>query len=209
MEDILASIRRILSEDEEEPPSASGKSAIESMFEPESEPESELEPELEPEPEPEPAFEPEFLEPEPEPVFEPEPERMPIPLFEPESEAEDVLELTDDMLVEEVERPFVPPLPRPLSSQARPQMEPEGNESLMSPPTAALSAAALGELARTARERTVLLGHGEITLEAMVREALRPLLKAWLDEHLPSMVERIVAREIERLVHQVSDDHKW
>lgn len=38
-----------------------------------------------------------------------------------------------------------------------------------------------------------------ITLDAMVREMIRPMLKDWLDENLPSMVERIVTAEIERV----------
>ena len=37
------------------------------------------------------------------------------------------------------------------------------------------------------------------TLEDVVRETLRPMLKSWLDEHLPSLVERMVEAEIERV----------
>ena len=37
------------------------------------------------------------------------------------------------------------------------------------------------------------------TLEDLVREMLRPLLKGWLDDNLPGMVERIVRQEIERV----------
>ena len=33
----------------------------------------------------------------------------------------------------------------------------------------------------------------------MAREMLRPMLKQWLDENLPAMVERLVRVEIERL----------
>jgi hypothetical protein len=33
----------------------------------------------------------------------------------------------------------------------------------------------------------------------VVRETLRPMLKSWLDEHLPSLVERMVQAEIERV----------
>jgi cell pole-organizing protein PopZ len=36
-------------------------------------------------------------------------------------------------------------------------------------------------------------------LEALVREMLRPVLKDWLDEHLPEIVEELVTREIARL----------
>jgi uncharacterized protein len=35
--------------------------------------------------------------------------------------------------------------------------------------------------------------------DGMVRDMLRPLLKAWLDENLPGIVERLVGAEIERL----------
>ena len=37
------------------------------------------------------------------------------------------------------------------------------------------------------------------TLEDLVREMLRPMLKAWLDDNLPNMVERMVRAEIERV----------
>lgn len=37
------------------------------------------------------------------------------------------------------------------------------------------------------------------TLEAMVRRMLKPMLQSWLDQHLPDIVERAVAREIARL----------
>ena len=36
-------------------------------------------------------------------------------------------------------------------------------------------------------------------LEDMVREMLRPLLKQWLDEHLPAMIDEHVKREISRI----------
>jgi cell pole-organizing protein PopZ len=40
----------------------------------------------------------------------------------------------------------------------------------------------------------------EPTLEEVVREALRPMLRAWIDENLPDVVERIVRPEIERAI---------
>jgi cell pole-organizing protein PopZ len=45
---------------------------------------------------------------------------------------------------------------------------------------------------------TVLV-HNARTLEDLVREMLRPLLKNWLDDNLPGMVERLVRAEIERV----------
>lgn len=40
---------------------------------------------------------------------------------------------------------------------------------------------------------------GETSLEGLTRELLRPMLKDWLDANLPSMVEALVAKEIERI----------
>ncbi len=44
------------------------------------------------------------------------------------------------------------------------------------------------------------LGGGERTLEDIVRELLRPLLGAWLDQQLPTLVETLVRAEIARAV---------
>ena len=43
------------------------------------------------------------------------------------------------------------------------------------------------------------LGNAGLTIETMVREMLRPILKEWLDENLPSVVERMVEKEISRV----------
>lgn len=40
---------------------------------------------------------------------------------------------------------------------------------------------------------------GETSLEGLTRELLRPMLKDWLDSHLPGLVEGMVAKEIERI----------
>ena len=44
-----------------------------------------------------------------------------------------------------------------------------------------------------------VLGNNARTLEDLVKEMLRPMLKAWLDDNLPGLVERIVRAEIERV----------
>jgi hypothetical protein len=44
-----------------------------------------------------------------------------------------------------------------------------------------------------------MLSHNPRTLEDLVRDMLRPMLKAWLDDNLPAMVERLVRAEIERV----------
>ncbi len=205
MEDILASIRRILSEDEAEEQAKAEEPAP--APEPEPEPEPELEPEPMPMPEP---------EPEPEPVFEPEP----MVMAEPEP-VEDVLELTDDMLVEdeikpmfsmedmeaigaELEQDEPPPPPPPPPQPRRAAPIPPDDEPLMSDFAQDRASSALAQLARSvARDRAILLGNGGLTLEEMVREILKPILKDWLDENLPYMIERIVKNEIEKMVNRV------
>jgi uncharacterized protein len=44
----------------------------------------------------------------------------------------------------------------------------------------------------------------ERPLDEMTRDCLRPLLKAWLDENLPGMVERLVREEIARVARRGS-----
>jgi len=64
---------------------------------------------------------------------------------------------------------------------------------LMSSRTSAAVDSAFNSLAST------VLGQNSRTLEDLVREMLRPMLKAWLDDNLPNMVERLVKAEIERV----------
>jgi uncharacterized protein len=73
--------------------------------------------------------------------------------------------------------------------------------NLVAPETAAAAASSVDSLVRTlAAERATRVYGGGPTLEDMVRGELRPLLKDWLDTHLPPMVERLVRAEIERVV---------
>jgi cell pole-organizing protein PopZ len=44
-----------------------------------------------------------------------------------------------------------------------------------------------------------VLGNNARTLEDLVKEMLRPMLKSWLDDNLPGLVDRIVRAEIERV----------
>ncbi len=58
-------------------------------------------------------------------------------------------------------------------------------------------------LTRTARQfnalQNTVLSNNARTLEDLVKEMLRPMLKSWLDDNLPNLVERIVKAEIERV----------
>lgn len=92
--------------------------------------------------------------------------------------------------------PAVIPLaaPTPPSAPATPAT------GLMAPEAEAAAASAVGSLIRTlSSERSTAVHRGGPTIEDLVREELRPLLKTWLDEHLPPLVERLVRSEIERV----------
>jgi cell pole-organizing protein PopZ len=66
---------------------------------------------------------------------------------------------------------------------------------------AAAAAASVSQLLRAvSTERSAMVHRGGPSIEDVVREELRPLLKDWLDQHLPAMVERLVRAEIERVV---------
>jgi hypothetical protein len=116
--------------------------------------------------------------------------------------------LVDEPRVQLAE-PDPEPEPEPPPAQAAPEPAPppvqpqEFGRRLISDTTAAASLAALSELvSRTHREpdiESLPLGNANRTLEDITRELLRPILKSWLDDNLPELVERIVREEIGRL----------
>jgi len=62
----------------------------------------------------------------------------------------------------------------------------------------------VGSLVRSvSTERSVQIGRPGVTIEDLVREEVKPVLKAWLDSHLPSLVERVVRAEIGRVVDRM------
>jgi uncharacterized protein len=81
------------------------------------------------------------------------------------------------------------------SPEARHFSPPRHSEerALLSDATSAAVDSAFNALAET-----VLVQNGR-TLEDLVREMLRPMLKSWLDDNLPNLVERLVRAEIERV----------
>ena len=88
-------------------------------------------------------------------------------------------------------------------AEIEPRLEP-GRERILSSATSGAAAAAFAQLGALPRERRregeLPLGGVDRTLEDIVRDMLRPLLQAWLDENLPGMVERLVREEIARVV---------
>ncbi len=222
MEDILASIRRILSEDEQEEASAETPEdpGVDPALAPESEPEHELasKPEMEmnmvsssekmaaeeaedefappvtePDTVPE---EPETVPEEPEPALVPEIE--PVPASESAAEIpassnppprgdplfEDIFELTQEMI-------------------AKPPPDVGAGAPILSGTAQVSSTDTLQELAKALlSRRDIAIGSREMTLEGLIREILRPLLREWLDENLPYLIERLVKKEIDHMVNR-------
>jgi uncharacterized protein len=100
----------------------------------------------------------------------------------------------DVMFAEEPEpEPATPPrAAAPPSRPAQAVTQPAEPPMLSATATAAVDAA-FNSLAQT------VLVHNARTLEDLVKEMLRPMLKSWLDDNLPNLVERLVRAEIERV----------
>ena len=161
MEDILASIRRILSDDEpkaEEPHTAPAAPA---------------------------------------PVA-PAPVAPALAALAPADLApadDDVLMLDASMLVQQEHAVTEEPPP--------PAMEPI-MPTLVAPEAAAAAASSVDTLMRTLHtEQSMRVTSLGPTIEDIVRQEIRPLLKGWLDVYLPPLVERLVRTEIERVVGRV------
>ena len=60
----------------------------------------------------------------------------------------------------------------------------------------------LGNPVATDIRRDIAIGSREMTLEGLIREILRPLLREWLDENLPYLIERLVKKEIDHMVNR-------
>ncbi|MGH1376898.1 MAG: DUF2497 domain-containing protein [Alphaproteobacteria bacterium] len=114
---------------------------------------------------------------EPEPTPEPEPIPEPEPEPTPEPEPE----------------PEVIPEPTPAP--------PKEGDALFTQAAEAAAVQAIGELTRRAA-----VEHNGVTLEDIVRTELRPLLKDWLDRNLPTLIERLVSDELERVSKRVFDE---
>jgi len=107
-------------------------------------------------------------------------------------ESGDVLDLTEAMTAEMPEPMMAEPAPIPPMPELQTESAPPPRPLISSSTSAAVDSA-FNTLAHT------VLVQNARTLEDLVREMLRPLLKSWLDDNLPGMVERLVRAEIERV----------
>jgi cell pole-organizing protein PopZ len=157
MEEILASIRRIIADEEPSDSAARAGGASDAP-------------------------------PPPRMVSQP-PRPAPLPP-EPVAREEEI----DSMLarIQATPRPAPPPSEQPRGAADA------GERGLMSAATTAAVDSAFHALAQNAQTQAAQVRDGR-TLEEVVSELLRPMLKAWLDDNLPDLVERLVRAEIERV----------
>ncbi|MGZ9096672.1 MAG: DUF2497 domain-containing protein [Micavibrio sp.] len=173
IEEILASIRQIISDDDEGAPAASA---------------------------------------EPEPVAKPQPAPPPPPPPPPPpAPKEDVLELKDPL----------PPPARPVIDMEDafedekadvPVMavrHDDDEDSILSDTAKSAALTGFSKLASNIpleRGTTPHRSSDGSTLEDIVRDMLNPMLRVWLDENLPTIIEKLVQKELEKLARRASDD---
>jgi len=196
MEEILASIRKIISDDDSKPAAKPAPPP----------PAAKVEPPYAEEPQGQDDIDALFAS-----FDDPPPPPTPPVAKAPEP---DVLELTEDMaapfdandidFVDPAPEPPPPP-PKPAKAVERPAPPPPSpspsppaaprlpQERLLSSATDSAISAAFGSLTHT------ILSQNARTLDDLVQDMLRPMLKTWLDDNLPSLVERLVRSEIERV----------
>ena len=87
--------------------------------------------------------------------------------------------------------------------------EAEARASIVSDTTVDASTVSLGRLARAVRREAALRafsgGEDDRRVEDLVRESMAPMLKDWLDRNLPQMVERVVREEIDKMVRRLQE----
>lgn len=197
MEEILASIRRIISE--EDKPAEAGGDVLD--LEPAPAPAAEIK-----------APPPQAATPAPAPKAEPMPKAAMAPVYgeaqeftPPARSIEEDLIVDDSHLNEPTEAEFeveheiepepapVAAAPAPAAREWTPPVDTGPTETLTSSPVAHQAAGTLGKL----------MGSMQVapsgTLDDVVRELLKPMLKEWLDSNLPQIVEAEVAKEIDRI----------
>ncbi len=113
----------------------------------------------------------------------------PLPSFN-KIEPDDDLEFTESPMVQDPQHRS-PAMAMPSFAERAPPATP--SQQILSGSTVSAVESAFNALQNT------VLSNNARTLEDLVKEMLRPMLKSWLDDNLPNLVERIVKAEIERV----------
>ncbi len=132
------------------------------------------------------------------------------------AEPGEVLELTQMIkedgsmvdLTKEESEPESEPEPETAPAAAEPAAEPESDdERLVSTDAADAASKPFADLARVAEPEPApatgpTFGDSGRTVEDLVMELMRPMLREWLDDNLPTLVDRLVQKEIRHLVRR-------
>ena len=172
MEEILSSIKRIIAEEESGPTRGRRMGRVVQAPVEEEEDEDEVL---------------ELSEPVEAVAPQPEPQPEPQPAVQPERRPEPVAVAPEPVRAES--KPVSQPVTPPPAPAAVP-------EAIVSSQTVAASRGALDQLARLMVKPEP---GSDGTLEGLVREMLKPVLREWLDANLPGMVEAMVQSEIKRI----------
>lgn len=226
MEDILASIKKIISEDgkpipQEEMAKAAAPAANAPQPAPKAPepvaalPKAEVKPAPQPQPAPPPPPAPKAEPAAPPPVAaKPAPQQTPAPAPTPAPKpTEDVLELTEMM----EEKPTAAKIAdaainallagedinkiqtTPVAPKAPSAPAAKPQTQVTAPSTFAPMAQAMTETAVT---KGWPMGNMNGTMEEMIREIMKPLLNQWLEANLPGITEKLVQAEIEKMINQ-------
>lgn len=185
MEEILASIRRIISEDDEETraPQTAPTAA---------------QPRPRPQPaptiQPAPVAQPRPVQPEPQLVVRPAPEpQRPAPQPQPRPQPQPAAQ-TAPAPVAPAQVTTAPAAPKQVT-----MTQPDMSEQILSETAVAAASKAFQSL--TQKVKVTAKPDGR-SLEDIVTDLLRPMIKDWLDAHLPAIVEEKVDAEVKRLSRQ-------
>ncbi len=124
-----------------------------------------------------------------------------------ERASDDILELTEKVAappsaVEPLDLTSTTAMDPPMTTN---DIRPENTSAIISEPVASAATEALAKL--LAGSMPIDRKEGtHITLEDIARDMMKPLLKAWIDQNLPGLVEKIVQREVEKLSRRASDN---
>jgi len=190
IEEILASIRQIISDDDDAPNDTNGEV-------------KEAAPVQEQEPTPEPV-----AEEEPQPT--PEPEPTPESVAEEEVEVEDdAFDLTPSMQVDqtlsEPEEDMQDDFDQAIED-IEDGFEDETIDDYKSEIVSkAVATSTVGAFSKLSENVALSKMHDNITLEEIVKDMLRPMLREWIDTNMPNIVEVLVEKELEKLARHAKD----
>jgi len=103
--------------------------------------------------------------------------------------AEEIFELTDELRDDEIDRPSIA---RGNPAEGDRLIDEKKLDSMRQ------SLSALVATGKAKRPAPVQATTGT-SLEDMTRDMMRPMIKQWLDDNLPTLVEELVAREIQKI----------